>query len=79
MKEVENLQKRALRFVQNDYHSCYETLLHKSRKTNVNVQDLRHLCKEIFKSLKNLNPVFLPKINQVSFGTKCLRGLVLKI
>ena len=79
MKEVENLQKRALRFVQTDYHSCYETLLHKSRKTNVNVQDLRHFCKEIFKSLKNLNPVFLPKINQVSFGTKFLRGLVLKI
>ena len=46
-------------FLQNYYHSSYETLLHKSRKTTVNVQNLRNLCKEIFKSLNNLNPVFL--------------------
>ena len=102
MKKVENLQKRALRFLQNGYHSSYETLLHKSGKTTVNVRNLRNLCKEIFKSLNNLNPVFLkeifyfkesnrpvrekyklnlqiPKINQVRFGTKSLRGLVSKI
>ena len=58
LNKVENLQKRALRFLQNDYHSSYETLLHKSGKTTVNVQNLRNLCKEIFKSLSNLNPVF---------------------
>ena len=62
MKKVENLQKRALRFLQNDYHSSYETLLHKSGKTTVNVRNLRNLCKEIFKSMKNLNPVFLTEI-----------------
>ena len=62
----------------------------------------RNLCKEIFKSLNSLNPVFLkeifyfkesnrpvrrkyrlnlqiPKINQVKFGTKILRGLSPKI
>ena len=58
LNKVENLQKRAPRFLQNDYHSSYETLLHKSGKTTVNVQNLRNLCKEIFKSLSNLNPVF---------------------
>ena len=102
LNKVENLQKRALRFLQNDYHSSYETLLHKSGKTTVNVRNLRNLCKEIFKSLNNLNPVFLkeifyfkesnrpvrekyklnlqiPKINQVRFGTKSLRGLGPKI
>ena len=62
MKKVENLQKRALRFLQNDYHSSHEALLHKSGKTTVNVRNLRNLCKEIFKSMKNLNPVFLTEI-----------------
>ena len=28
----------------------------------MNVQNLRKLCKEIFKSLNNLNPVFLKEI-----------------
>ena len=49
LKKVENLQKRAFRFLQNDYHSSHETLLHKSGKTTVNVRNLRNLCKEIFK------------------------------
>ena len=62
MKKVEKLQKCVLRFLQNDYHSSYETLLHKSGKTTVNVRNLRNLCKEIFKSLNNLNPVFLKEI-----------------
>ena len=55
-------EKRTLQFSQNDYHSSYETLLHKSRKTTGNVQSLRNLCKEIFKSLSNLNPVFLKNV-----------------
>ena len=44
LKKVENLQKRALRFLHNDYHSSYETLLHKSKKTTLNVRNLRNLC-----------------------------------
>ena len=55
LKKVENLQKRTLRFLQNDYHSSYETLLHRSGKTTANVQNLRNLCNEIFKLLSNLS------------------------
>ena len=62
LKKAENLQKRALRFLHHDYHSSYETLLHKSRKTTVNVRNLRNLCNEIFKFLNNFNPVFLKEI-----------------
>ena len=62
MKKVEKLQKCDLRFLQNDYHSSYETLLHKSVKATVNVQNIKNLYKEIFKSLNNLNPVFLKEI-----------------
>ena len=55
LKKVENLQKRTLRFLQNDNHSSYETLLHRSGKTTVNVRNIRNLCNEIFKSLSNLS------------------------
>ena len=55
LKKVENLQKGTLRFLQNDYHSSYETLLHRSGKTTANVQNLRNLCNEIFKLLSNLS------------------------
>ena len=34
LKKVENLQKRALLLLQSDYHSSYETFLHKSGKNN---------------------------------------------
>ena len=62
LKKVENLQKRAFRFLQNDYHSSYETLLNKSGKTTVYVRNLRNLFKEIFVSLNNPNPVFLKEV-----------------
>ena len=55
LKKVEHLQKGTLRFLQNDYHSSYETLLHRSGKTTANVQNLRNLCNEIFKLLSNLS------------------------
>ena len=62
MNKVQNLQKRALRFLQNDYRCSYETLLRKSGRTTVNVPNLKNLCQEIFKSLNNLNPVFVKEI-----------------
>ena len=50
------------------------------------MRNLRNLCKEIFKSLNDLKPVFsnkvnlqIPKIKQVRFGTKSLRGLDPKV
>ena len=51
VKKVENLQKPALRFLQDNYHSSYKILLQKSEKTTVNVRYLRNLCKEIFNSV----------------------------
>ena len=72
LKKVENLQKCALRFLQNDYHSSYEILLHKSGKTTVNMRNLRNLCKKIFESLNDLNPVFLKEM----FYFKELKRLV---
>ena len=36
LNKIENLQKRALRFLQNDYDNTYEDLLEKSGCPNMN-------------------------------------------
>ena len=38
LKKIENLQKRALRFLWNDYESAYEDLLDKSGYQNMNLR-----------------------------------------
>ena len=73
LKKVENLQKRAFRFLQNDYHSSYETLLGKSGKTTVNERNLRNLFKEIFVSLNNPNPVFLKEVFHFKESNRLVR------
>ena len=52
------LKKRALRFLYNDYSISYEGLLEKSGKVKMNVNTLRNLCVEIYKTINKLNPEF---------------------
>ena len=59
VKKIENLQKRALRFLYNDYTSSYDELLKKSGKSTIKVKNIKNLCIEIFKTLNNLNPSFM--------------------
>ena len=49
---------RALRFFFNDYEISYEELLLKSDRETMNVNRLRLLCIEIYKTINNLNPGF---------------------
>ena len=56
------MQKRALRFLHNDYSSSYEELLKKSEKSTVNVSNFCSLCIEIFKTLNDINPSFMKDI-----------------
>ena len=44
LKKIESLQKRALRFLCNDYSISYEGLLEKAGKVKMNVYRLRNLC-----------------------------------
>ena len=62
LKKIENLQKRALRFLYKSYNTSYEDLLLKSGFSSMNVKRLRALCIEIFKTLNNLNPSFMKEI-----------------
>ena len=59
LDKIESLRKRALRFLLNDYVSSYEQLLEKSGKCNINIQRLRFLCIEIYKTLKDVNLSFI--------------------
>ena len=61
LNKIENLQKRALRFVLDDYTSSYELLLEKSGKTTINLAFMI-LYLEVFKALNTLNPCFMQKL-----------------
>ena len=47
LKKIENLQKRALRFLYNDYEISYDELLLKLDRVTMNVNRLRKLPKSI--------------------------------
>ena len=44
LKKIENLQKRALRFLYNNYQLTYEELLDKANSSTMNVKRLRFIC-----------------------------------
>ena len=59
INKIENIQKRALRFLLNDYSSDYETLLKKTNKCTMEVKRLRLLALEIFKVFSENCPTFI--------------------
>ena len=62
LKKVDALQKRALCFLCDDYNSLLEEILKKSGKVCMEVNRLRYLCTEIYKTINNINPSFMKKI-----------------
>ena len=59
LKKIDNFQKRALTFLSNNYEISYEELLLESDRAIMNVNRLRLLCIEIYKTVNNLNPEFM--------------------
>ena len=62
LEKIESLQKRALRFLLNDYVSSYKQLLEKSDKCHINICQLRLLCIEIYKTLNDPDSIFMKEI-----------------
>ena len=62
LKKVDVLQKRAVRFLYDDYNSPLEEVLKKSGKVCMEINRLRYLCIEIYKSINNINPSFMKQI-----------------
>ena len=59
LNKIENLQKRALRFLYDDIKASYHNLLSKGGKSKMNVRRLKTLCVEIYKTLNDLNLSFM--------------------
>ena len=69
-KKIENLQKRALRFLCNDYEISYEELLSKSSTSSMNVKRLRAFCVELHKTINKLNPNFIRDLFKLRFTNR---------
>ena len=61
-QKQENIQKRALRFLYEDYESDYDTLLQRANKPTIELRKLRFLAIEIFKTINDLNPQYMKEI-----------------
>ena len=59
---IENIQKRALRFVLNDYTSRFQELLNDSGMSGIRIMRLRLLAIEVYKCVKKFNPEYLKDI-----------------
>ena len=74
LNRIENMQKRALRFLLDDYESTYEQLLNKASRSSTNINRLKTLCVEIYKTLNELNPSFRKNIFTVKETDMLTRG-----
>ena len=74
LKKVEVLQKRALRFLYDDYNSPWEEILKKPGKVCMSVTRLRYLCMEIYKIINNINPTFMKQIFQLRETKRTVRN-----
>ena len=72
LNKIENLLKRALRFMLSDYESSHDELLRLSGSCAINVGLKGNLCVEIYKTLNDFNPSFMREIlrpcSEISFG-----------
>ena len=62
LNRLEDIQRRALRFVLCDYDSCYENLLTAASVHGIRINLLRCLAIEVFKCVNGLNPDYLNKM-----------------
>ena len=70
LRKIENLHKRALRFLLNDYVSSYEQLLQKSSKASINLRNHKVLWTEVFKTMIDLNPTYMKELFERSVSNK---------
>ena len=59
---INRIHERALRIAYNDYRSDFESLLVKDDSVTIHHRNIQILTLEIYKSLHNLNPVFMKNV-----------------
>ena len=62
LRKIENIHKRCLRMIHNDYDSDHEALLKISGTFTMQIKRIKQLAIEIFKTVNNLNPDFMKNI-----------------
>ena len=62
LSKLENIQKRALRFVLNDYETDYNDLLTKANLPGIKTMTLRQLAIEVYKSITKINPEYFNEL-----------------
>ena len=67
-------RNNALRFLYQDYDLSYEELLQKSGKETLKVNRLRSLCTEIYRSINNINPLYVNKIFKFRETSRAVRS-----
>ena len=70
LTKIENLNKRALRFIINDSSSSYRRILEKRGKFSMDVKRKHKLCIEIYKTLTNLNSSFMKEIFELRLSSR---------
>ena len=73
LNKIENLQKRALRFMISDYEKSYDELLRLSGSCAINVRLKTNLCAEIYKILSDLNPSSMREIFETCKTKRAVR------
>ena len=61
-KKLDKIQKRALRFVLNDFISDYDTLLSKANTNTLFISRLKYIAIEVYKCVNNIN---VPSMNDM--------------
>ena len=72
-KNIENIKKRALENLHDDFESECSELLQKSNKTIMTTQRLRSICLEIYETLNQLNSEFMLNIFKLSSSNRAAR------
>src|SRR6056300_284101 len=71
--KIEKIQKRALRFICNDFTSTYEELLNKCQVPSIRIMTLRNLAIEVFKCVNELNPKYVNEMISIKNSSYNLR------
>ncbi len=72
-RNMEKIQKRALRFLTDDTESNYSQLLEKTNISSLSLQRMRCVSIEVFKCLNQINPSFMSNMFEVKKSMYNLR------
>ena len=72
LSKLENIQKRAFRFVLDDYQTGYPDLLQNANVPGIKIMVLRYLAIEVFKCVNEISPAYL---NDMFTRKQCLYAL----